>query len=451
MLIRKLRLENFRAFSEASLNLAPLTILVGPNNAGKSSILSSIRLLSQTLISADPEARLLLEDLGSFPDVIHGYDAKKTMSFRLDFERAEGGLGLELNYGYRSQRRQVILRSFRAFETPRGGDERTLVGTSYSPSSDNQVLQQFEGVSDDNVPQLTIPFIHFFPRVNLQTAGTLDRIRRGQTLPIEKEIPTGSVAMARSSVLNRKFREMQTFLESLQYLGPFRQPPLRLYPFSGERPSMLSPTGSEAPDMLTNDFFRRGRGKKRITNQVTNWLASAEIATKVRVKAVSPRNYDVKMQHPITGEVSNLADVGYGVSQILPVLVGGYGLLRDALFIVEQPELHIHPKAQAEVGEFFCELAQNGIQSIVETHSEHLILRIQQKVALGELDPSDVAVSYINPTPQGKKIVDLPLDHDGLFTVPWPGGFFEERKKEAFHLARAPVIRRRKEENGDGG
>jgi predicted ATPase len=145
-----------------------------------------------------------------------------------------------------------------------------------------------------------------------------------------------------------------------------------------------------------------------------------------------------------------LADVGYGVSQILPVLVGGYGLVRDALFIVEQPELHIHPKAQAEVGEFFCELVQNGIQSIVETHSEHLILRIQQKVALGELDPSDVAVSYINPTPQGKQIVDLPLGRDGLFTVPWPGGFFEERKKEAFQLARAPVIRKRKDEDGDG-
>ena len=203
--------------------------------------------------------------------------------------------------------------------------------------------------------------------------------------------------------------------------------------------------------MLTNDYFLRGKGKKRITNEVTRWLTQANIATKVQVKAISPRHYDVMMQHPTTRELSNLADVGYGVSQILPVLVGGYGLPRNSLFIVEQPELHIHPKAQAELGEFFCALIENGVQSIVETHSEHLILRIQQKVALGELDPKDVAISYINPTPEGKKIVNLPMDRDGLFTEPWPGGFFEERKKEILNLARAPILRTRKSQNGNNG
>lgn len=448
-MIRRLRLDNFRAFSHATLNLAPLTVLVGPNNAGKSSIISSIKLLSQTLTSADPEARLLLEELGSFPDVIHGYDAKKAMGFRIDFERQEGRLGLELSYGYRSQRRQVVLRSFRAFEAAPNREETTLIGTSYSPSSDSQMLQKFEGMGDDNVPQMPIPFFHFFPRVNLQLLHSLERIRRGQTLPVSSEVPVGASILNRSSALNRKFREMQGFLESLQYLGPFRQPPLRLYPFTGERPSKLGPTGSEALDMLTNDYFQRGRGKKRITNEVTNWFNKADIATKVRVKAISPRHYDVKMQHPTTGELSNLADVGYGVSQILPVLVGGYGLPRGSLFIVEQPELHIHPKAQAEVGEFFCELIKRDVQSIVETHSEHLILRIQQKVALGELNPDDVAVSYIKPTPEGKQIVDLPLDRDGLFRVPWPDGFFEERKKEALNLARAPILRKRKDLDGD--
>jgi predicted ATPase len=200
-----------------------------------------------------------------------------------------------------------------------------------------------------------------------------------------------------------------------------------------------------------NDYFQRGRSKKRLTNEVTDWLASADIASKVQVKAISSRHYDVKMQHPITRELSNLADVGYGVSQILPVLLGGYGLPRDSLFMVEQPELHIHPKAQAELGEFFCSLVKRGVQSIVETHSEHLILRIQQKVGSGELNPEDVAVSFINPTPQGKEIVDLPLNRDGLFTKPWPGGFFEERRSEVLNLARAPILRKRKDHDGNNG
>jgi hypothetical protein len=313
------------------------------------------------------------------------------------------------------------------------------------------VLQKFEGMNDDRVPPLAIPFIHFFPRMSLQTVYELDRIRRGQMLPAPTEVPAGSVSASKSSHINRKFREMQSFLESLQYLGPFRQPPSRIYTFTGERPSKLGPTGSEAPDMLTNDYFLRGKGRKRITNEVTNWLTQADIASKVQVKAVSPRNYDVKMQHPTTRELSNLADVGYGVSQILPVLVAGYALQQDSLFIVEQPELHIHPKAQAELGEFFCALIQRGVQSIVETHSEHLILRIQQKVALGELNPNDVAISFINPTPEGKEVVDLPLDRDGLFTKPWPGGFFEERKREILDLARAPILRKRKDQHGDIG
>jgi predicted ATPase len=449
MLIRSLKLENFRAFPKASLNLAPLTILVGPNNAGKSSIISSIRLLSQTLISADPEARLLLEELGSFPDVVHGYDAKKTVKFRLDFEREEGRLGLELSYDYRSQRRQVILRGFRAFESIKGRPETTLIETSYSKSSERQILQKFEGIDDSIVPPIPLFFIHFFPRATFQMINELDRVRR-KLSPSAPGDPSES-AIKRSSNLNRKFREMQSFLESLQYLGPFRQPPFRLYPFTGERLSKLGPTGSEAPDVLMNDYFQRGRSKKRVTNEVTDWLKSAGIASKVQVKAISPRHFDVKMQHPITRELSNLADVGYGASQILPVLLGGYGLMRDSLFMVEQPELHIHPKAQAELGEFFCSLVERGVQSIVETHSEHLILRIQQKVGSGELNPEDVAVSYINPTAQGKEIVDLPMNRDGLFTKPWPGGFFEERKAEALNLARAPILRKRKSHDGDIG
>ena len=156
---------------------------------------------------------------------------------------------------------------------------------------------------------------------------------------------------------------------------------------------------------------------------------------------MSDRHYEIRVQHPRTGEYESLADVGYGISQVLPVVVAGYSLDPGELFIVEQPELHLHPRAQAELGDFFLELYRRKVQCIVETHSEHLIMRLQRHVASGRIVPEELTVNYVAAGNLAKEVTKLPLNRDGIFERNWPEGFFEERLEEALELARAPLKR----------
>lgn len=130
-------------------------------------------------------------------------------------------------------------------------------------------------------------------------------------------------------------------------------------------------------------------------------------------------------------------DIGVGISQMLPIVVNAFGT-SGHIHAIEQPEIHVHPALQAEIGDVFIESALGERKNIflLETHSEHLILRILRRIretterkpnGLRPLRPEDVSVLYVQPTQNGSKIIELPVTPDGDFERPWPNGFFAER------------------------
>ena len=144
----------------------------------------------------------------------------------------------------------------------------------------------------------------------------------------------------------------------------------------------------------------------------------------------------MRLTHFRSDEDENLADVGYGCSQILPILVAGFSRPKGTTLVIEQPELHLHPKAQAELGTFLFDLWKRNMQLFIETHSEHLLLRLQSHIASGELHPSEVMVYYVYTDQNKKKDAKLlPIGSDGIFMQEWPEGFFPERLREAKRLA----------------
>ncbi len=177
------------------------------------------------------------------------------------------------------------------------------------------------------------------------------------------------------------------------------------------------------------------------TDQETAFLAEAvsNIADSVKSGGVLEELVlrDVRRNTVVTHR-----DVGIGISQVLPVLVLAYGS-QGKLLAMEQPEIHLHPALQAELGDVFIEAALGERKNtfILETHSEHLILRLMRRMreshqhketGLPKLTPADVSVLYVEPDGTRSIVREMPLNELGELVKSWPGGFFEEGLREQF-------------------
>ena len=144
-----------------------------------------------------------------------------------------------------------------------------------------------------------------------------------------------------------------------------------------------------------------------------------------------------------SGTAVSHRDVGIGVSQVLPVLVSAYAS-SGKLLAIEQPEIHLHPALQADLGDVFLEsaLSDGGNTLVIESHSEHLLLRIMRRMretstgnlpkGIPEVRPQDVMVLFVEPDGEQSLIREMPLNEHGELVKAWPGGFFEEGLREIF-------------------
>lgn len=238
---------------------------------------------------------------------------------------------------------------------------------------------------------------------------------------------------------------METFKEYLRrivYIGPLREYPERVYSYSGNIPSNVGKSGKYTPDILMK--------RHDLVTKINEWFKRFEIGYKLKVDPLKRNLFALILTDITTGCEVSPKDVGFGIGQILPILVQG-ALSENKILFIEQPEIHLHPRLQAELGSFISEMAGRsglddsdipgawdpeeelyGNQFIIETHSENLILRLQKLIRKGELKKEDVAVIYCDKTPDGTIATELRLNDKGEFIDPWPQGFFEESFNELF-------------------
>ena len=229
------------------------------------------------------------------------------------------------------------------------------------------------------------------------------------------------------------FSEMKDEIEKIAYVGPIRE--------SLERVNILRNQGStevgKAGGMVPNLLFQRPDLLMNMNKVFEDFDIPYEIKVSHHQDVHFENVFTLRLIEKSTKTNMTFLDVGFGISQVLPVLVQTV-LSSGNIVAIEQPEVHLHPKLQAQLATLFVDSYKHrGNQFIIETHSEHLILRLQRLIREGRgksdgLKPDDVSVLYVTRNENGSRCQQLRLNEYGDFIDPWPGGFFEEAFEETF-------------------
>lgn len=359
--------------------LAPLTLVLGPNSAGKSSLLSTLTLLAQSIAPSPTRVLVMagpLVDAGSFRMAVHNHDDSTPMT-----------LGL--------------------------------------------VLQAPSQVDDGARPREIVAAFDWNPATRTPEATSLSIGEPGSVSTLALPLhPTDAEGRARLDAATTLLADV---LSRVAYLGPMRARPERTHAIGYGRTTYVGPEGESLAEVLD--------ARPDLVAEVNEWMDRLGLGYHVRLLAPQSRDVivaagdftvvgmlDVRRDPPV---LVSSRGVGYGVGQLTPVVTQCL-LSRNEVIVIEQPEVHIHPRLQSAVGDLLIHtVAELGNQVLVETHSEHLVLRLLRRVREGVLDPDDLAILYVEQHEDGAAFVRrLPVDADGELAGGWPGGFFAERLDE---------------------
>ena len=252
------------------------------------------------------------------------------------------------------------------------------------------------------------------------------------------------------------------FGSNVKYLGPLRDEPKPVYPLSGATdPSHVGFRGEHTAAVL--DVYKNtaveyvpsrafispaqalGTQQASLIEAVSDWLGYMGVVNDVRTVDKGKLGHELKVSTAGNDALHDLTHVGVGVSQVLPILVLSLLAGKDSTLIFEQPELHLHPRVQTRLAEFFVSMINLGKQCIVETHSEYLINRLRYLSAISERRAiSEQTVIYFVENDKGHSRY-RPIRISEFGVIPeWPKGFFDENEENATALLRAAMEKRRR-------
>ncbi len=452
-MFRRLRIQNFKAWRDSgTIRLAPITVFFGSNSAGKSSLLQFLLMLKQTAES--PDRRRVLHpgdlhtpvDLGTFRDLVYDHNLAHRVQFRLDWAAPAGRLG------------------------PSKGDDVSFTGSIASDRKTGRLFveeMQYALLGGDGHTELAAGLRLAKgqrDKYQLSSAGFQPVRKPGRIGPVPPParfygFPDEVFAHYRNAEFLSDFvLALEQQLRHIQYLGPLRNRPARLYTWAGEVRDHVGWTGEWAVEALLAAANRKlsfapKQRQRSIPEIVAEWLQRMGLLERFATRPIAEhrKEYEVLVRARGSREDVALTDVGFGVSQVLPVVVECFYVPANSTIIMEQPELHLHPSVQASLADLFIAAVQareNGrrrnLQLIVESHSEHFLRRLQLRIAEEKLPCEDFALYFCEPSGSESEIRQLEVDRYGNITN-WPKDFFGNEMADRAAMMDTIMTRRLKE------
>ena len=446
-MLKRMQLSNFKAWQYADIGLGKVTGIFGTNSAGKSSLLQLLLLLKQTKNATDRGLVLDfgsptdLVNLGTFTDAVHLHDNEKTISWVLEWSLPDN---LTIDEPMRVPRQGML-----------EGDiiETTCeIGLQKDRPWSQRLEYRFDGAEFRLVHGMKNEYY-------LETQNTEFQFRRnvGRAWPLSPPIKTHLFPdQVRHLYQNADFLgdfelEYEALMDSIFYLGPLREYPRREYHWAGSSPLDVGPRGERTVDAILaagRDGERRSLGhrmkRRSFEEMIAYWLQKLGLIQEFRLKEIAKGTnlYHAIVKTTRDSAPTALTDVGFGVSQVLPALVLLYYVPEGSLVLMEQPEIHLHPAVQSGLADVMLNVARTrNVQIVVERHSEHLLRRLQRRVAEEEVSSDDVRLYFVSADRGRAKVEDLALNQWGEVEN-WPENFFGDELGEITAIADAALRRR---------
>ena len=449
-MLKALNVTNFKAWRKLNMSLGRVTGLFGTNSSGKSSVLQFLLLLKQTKNATDRGLVLdfggpgELVNLGRYQDLVHKANPESDIDWTLRWQLPDS-LKISDPEGVRST---VLMRGSQLEVSAAAGLKGSrltarhltyrFAGTNFFIRPKTEDSSEFVLASDGSRP---VRFI--------RTQG------RGWALPgpVKTHLfPDRAHTLFRNTSFLSDFEtEYEALMDRIFYLGPLRVHPQREYRWSGAGPVDVGPAGEQTIDAIlsataNNETRNLARHKALMSFQemIAHWLRELGLIESFEIKEIAPGSnlYAARVRVNASSPETMLTDVGFGVSQVLPVLVLLYYVPEGSILLLEQPEIHLHPSVQSGLADvMLAAVKRRSIQVIVESHSEHLLRRLQRRAAESDIASSDLRLSFVSSVHGAANLNDMALNEFGEIEN-WPDHFFGDEMGEIAAITKASLKRR---------
>ena len=417
-MITGLSAQNFKSWQDTgNLQFTPLTGFFGANNSGKTSLLQILLLLKQTAERRDTDWHeplfygddRSLVNLGDFESVIHRHNTTFTLGISVSLQlspqlKLKGRLtdSVDFSASIANHNRTVQLDTLSYMF----GDDKCGIGWTA------------QGYKDIASNQSRNPH---------RCYGTVNPLSNRDEL----------------ALLHEAF---ETQFARVHHLGPYRIPPQHTYEWRGDHPESVGQHGEHTIRILLS-----GRIKLRsIEQDILKRLQELKLIHSYNIRSISKQGgtYEIFVTQYEGGTAVPLTDVGFGVSQVLPVLTACYSTPEGSTLILEQPEAHLHPKVQSELADVLIDVVKNrNIQIILESHSEHLLLRLMRRIAEYGVEDEGISADqtafyFCEINDGNSKAEQLKVDEYGNISN-WPKDFFGDEMGDLAAKTRAEMQRRK--------
>lgn len=456
-MLKKLRIQNFKGWKDTStINMAPISLFFGANSSGKSSIGQFLMMLKQTAESPDrkavfyPGGKNSAVQLGSYQEMVFHRNPQNKICFKYEWTLPSPTKFRDPIFSQAYIYDQV---GFAAEVGLKNKDQHTLVVDKFQyqlKENDSKCLSIGMERKSDSKSEYKVDSTGFLLERNKDRTWNPGAPVRFYGFPDEVVAYHQNADFVQD--LNLQHEKL---FRSICYLGPLRNKAERLYSWTGMEPESVGYSGENTVATILAARNRKiSLGYKKTAKPFEQIIAmklkEMSLIEGFKVNPISEQRqeYEVKIRTKGSKDWVDLPDVGFGVSQVLPVLVQCFYAPANSIIIMEQPEIHLHPNAQSALADVMIDVINSrensldrNIQLIIETHSEHFLRRLQRRIAEDVVSQEKVSAYFANVSRTPARLEPLQIDMFGSI-LNWPENFFGDEMDDITGQAKAAMKKR---------